>query len=137
MVNSHISKVVLTPAGKIIVTGAVVGFGVGKRVEVSGYMTQASGAYIPFSYMTDVVPAANPGDPPQVTVTIDSASLNEDDDVTVVMRVSEAWPTVLDRDKPDPEVGIRAAWKPKSGLTLNWRAERPPGPPEEPDEPYE
>jgi hypothetical protein len=119
---SQVPQVVLTITDKIIVTGTVVGFSVGKRVEVSGYITQASGAYIPFSYMTNVVPATNPGDPPQVTATIDSANLSEDDDVTVIMRVSETWPTVLGRDEPNPDVGIRAAWKPKSGLTTDWRS---------------
>jgi hypothetical protein len=123
LAHSQVPKVVLTTNGKIIVTGQVVGFSVGKSVEVSGYITQTNGAYIPFSYMTDVLPPSNPGDPPQVTATIDSANLNEQDDVTVIMRVSETWPSVLDRDDPDPTTGIQAAWKPKSGLAFDvWGA---------------
>src|SRR5262249_3411847 len=86
---------------------------------VSGSITQTNGAYIPFSCVTDVLPPSDNGDPPQVIATIESGDLNETDDVTVIMRVSETWPSVLDRDDdPHPGPGIRAAWKPKSGLTF-------------------
>ena len=119
-VHSQVPQVVLTANGKTIVTGQVVGFSVGKLVEVSGYITQTSGAYVPFSRMTNVLPPGKPSDPPQVTVTIDSMELNPEDDVMVIMRVSETWPSVLDQDDPKPSAGIQAAWKPKDLGAKAW-----------------
>ena len=124
-VHSQVPQVVLTTNGKTMVTGQVVGFSVGKLVEVSGYITQTSGAYVPFSCMTNVLPPGNPGDPPQVTVTIDSMELNQEDDVMVIMRVSETWPSVLDKDAANPSAGIQAAWKPKALGGKTWSPDVP------------
>jgi heme peroxidase len=124
--HSQVPKVVLTATGKIIVTGEVYGFGIGKRVEVSGYITQNNGAYIPFSYMAEVMPPVD-GDLPYVTAEIDSAELDHQKDITVVMKVSETWPSVLVSAGPDPTIGIQAAWKTKNGLTFNYWGTANPG----------
>jgi hypothetical protein len=122
--HSQVPKVVITDGGEIIVTGEVLGFEIGKRVEVSGYITQTNGAYVPFSQMANVKSPTN-GALPFVTAEIKSADLDPQKDITVVMRVSERWPSVLVSAGPDPTTGVQASWKPKNGLTFNWDPSNP------------
>jgi hypothetical protein len=84
----------------------------GQEVQVSGYLTQGSGAYIPFNFTKHI-----PLDPtePVMHVELPATSLNAEEDVTVVTWVTEVWPTILGQEI-NPEYvgkGLKAAWTPK------------------------
>ena len=83
----------------------------GRAVEVSGYLTQGSGAYVTFNVTKHVSL-----DPTETVLHVElpAMELNTGEDVTVVTRVAEVWPTVLGQAAASAEeyiaTGLKAAW---------------------------
>src|SRR5260370_18270680 len=125
MVNSEVPKVELNDNGDIVLTVQLVGVAGGKPVEICGFITQNSGAYISFRETRKVpkadsdgavAEATSEGAVPEATsegvklpVTVPSKNLiSADEPVTVVTWVSEVWPSML---KPDTDTGkIKPTW---------------------------
>ena len=107
-VKSQVRAVELMPDGSVVLTVKVVGFGAGRSVEISGYITQNSGAFAAF-YSIQTVPVPDPTDDASIlTVTVPRAELVAGEDVTVVTRVAEVWSTVLRAGVSAP--GTTSAW---------------------------
>jgi len=83
----------------------------GRAVEVSGYLTQGSGAYVTFNVTKHVSL-----DPTETVLHVElpAIELNAGEDVTVVTRVAEVWPTVLGQAASAESeyigTGLKAAW---------------------------
>jgi len=106
VVNSQVRVVELMPDGSVVLTVKVVGFGAGRSVEISGYITQNSGAFAAFS---DIQTVPVPSDDASfLTVTVPRTELVAGEDVTVVTRVAEVWSTVLRAGVAGP--GTTSAW---------------------------
>jgi hypothetical protein len=96
------------PDGSVVLTVKVVGFGAGRSVEISGYITQNSGAFAAF-YDIQTVLVPDPTDDASIlTVTVPRTELVSGEDVTVVTRVAELWSTVSRARASGP--GTRLAW---------------------------
>jgi hypothetical protein len=100
----------------------------GQEVEVSVYLTQGE------AYATHVekkrIPLPDPSNPEQpvlLHVELPATKLNADQEVTVLTRVAEVWPSVLQQDlkkleeikgalgavmraMEDPDQGLKAVW---------------------------
>jgi hypothetical protein len=74
---------------------SLVGVTPGNWAEISGYITQTTGAFIPFSNIQKI-PAPVQG-ASSLTVNVPSTGLDPDEVATVILRVAEVkiWPTVL------------------------------------------
>jgi len=81
----------------------------GRAVEVSGYLTQGSGAYVTFNVTKHV--SLDPAET-VLHVELPAIELNAGEDVTVVTRVAEVWPTVLGQAASAEYIGtgLKAAW---------------------------
>ena len=81
----------------------------GRAVEVSGYLTQGSGAYVTFNVTKHVSL-----DPTETVLHVElpATDLTVGEDVTVVTRVAEVWPTVLGQDFSAEYLGkgLKAVW---------------------------
>src|SRR5260370_8680415 len=112
MVNSEVPKVELNDNGDIVLTVQLVGFAEGKPVEISGYITQNSGAYISFRETRKVPKADSDGavstatsesPSPQATsegvklpVTVPSKNLiSADEPLTLATWASEGCPSLF------------------------------------------
>ena len=83
-------------------------------IEITGEATQVNGAFAPISCVTDIAAASkgDSNDPEEadryfVNVEADPTSdhsFNENDDVTVFVRVSKVWVTVLGPGSDDPSL---------------------------------
>jgi hypothetical protein len=113
-VNSHVRTVELKADGSVVLTVHVFSFGAGRSVEISGYITQNSGAFAPFS-TNQSVPAPVAG-VSSVTVNVPAMGLNPGEDVEVITRVAEAqiWPTVLRAEVA--EQNVKATWRSKNDI---------------------
>jgi hypothetical protein len=82
----------------------------GQDVEVSGYLIQGSNAYAAFNVKQHIPFDSN--EPRVLYVQLPAMGLNPEDDVTVVTRVAEVWPTTLaeDRDAQYLGKGLKAVW---------------------------
>ena len=121
MVNSQVPKVELKLDGSTVLTVRVVGFAESKSVDISGYVTQNSGAYAAFK-VTEDLPKPDEAGVAEVEVTLSSAELElaEAEPVTIVTWVSEVWPSMLIEDTPtSPD---KAAWKIDQAATDRWRS---------------
>jgi hypothetical protein len=89
----------------------------GQEVEVSGYLIQGKRAYAAFNVKKHIPLDANPS--AVLDVQLPALDLKPDENVTVVTRVAEVWPTILGRDVGAPYLG--------KGLKAAWSAEYPSG----------
>jgi hypothetical protein len=119
MVNGHEPDVASRVAAVQLVDGAIVltiqlsSFSPGTPVEISGYITQASGAFARFYKVSQVPLPASPDGSADLTVSVPATRLAEDEDITVIARVAEVWSTVLGRDVPEPSAEPWAASPPE------------------------
>jgi len=89
----------------------------GREVEVSGYLLQGYRAYAAFTRNMSIPFDAKPGETVTLQVELPAMGLKKREDVTVVVRVAEAWPTVLEPNsrlvaqyKEEGIEGLRAVW---------------------------
>jgi hypothetical protein len=93
----------------------------GQEVEVSVYLTQ--GETYAAHYEKKFIPFPDPSNPKQpvvLHVELPATPLNADQQVTVLTRVAEVWPSVLENDPPklgaiiggnvDPDQAPKAVW---------------------------
>jgi hypothetical protein len=109
----HVTTVHYRGDGTVRVHVAVDDFKDGQKVEVSGTITQPSGKFATFHWTQTVNrPSGSPPNAPvELEVPIGLTDLTDDEDVTVVARVSEVWSTVL--TKTAPAAGGKAKWTAK------------------------
>lgn len=134
-VKSNVATVHLLNDDCVVLNVRFDGFTANEPVEISGYVTQDSGAYSAFYCETEV-----PGDYGQtqeadasqtqgtatVPVTIEQiADLNQDKDLVVVAKVAKVWPTVLASGPADPST-IKAAILGDRTVVRTWTANPPP-----------
>jgi len=122
MVDSQVPKVELKLDGSTVLTVQVVGFAESKSVDISGYVTQNSGAYAAF-HVTRDLPKPDDQGVAEVEVTLSSTELElaETEPVTIVTWVSEVWPSMLIEDTP-ASTDFKAAWKIDQAATDRWRS---------------
>jgi hypothetical protein len=122
-VHSQVPKVeVKNDDDNIVLTVQVVGFAEGKSVEISGYVTQNSGAYASFRE-TREIPKANSEGAAELEVTVPWEKLKlAEEPVTVVTWVSEVWPSIL--KVGTPAGGFKAAWEIDPAATDLWRSNK-------------
>jgi hypothetical protein len=116
MVNPRVEKIYQWDHEKGEIHVQTDSFEPGQEVEVSGYVTQASGAYAAFNVTMRIPLDANPT--AKLNVQLPYMDLQEGEDVTVVTRVAEVWPTTLGQDN---------ARKISKELRGVWTAKDPPG----------
>src|SRR5262245_8225166 len=91
----HVTTIQQRGDDTVVVYIQTEGFNPGQEVEVSVYLTQGS-AYATFNYKKRIpLP-----DQPQLHVELPATKLDPKQDVTVVTRITDVWPTIL---QPDPE----------------------------------
>ena len=92
-------------------------FNPGQEVEVSVYLTQGN-TWVTFNDKKHI-PSPDPNDPKQTVlhVGLPVTPLNPDEDLAVVTRVAEVWPTYLEQNSQiaplDIPEGLKAVWTPK------------------------
>jgi hypothetical protein len=121
-INSRVAAVQLRGDGTIVLAIELTSFRPGTPVEISGYVTQASGAFTRF-YEIHHVPLASPDDPGRpaiLHVEVPPMPLAEGEDIMVITRVAEVWSTVLTSDAPEPSIGTWAASLPE-GTGAAWK----------------
>jgi hypothetical protein len=89
----------------------------GQEVEISGYLIQDNGAYAAFN-VKDYIPL-DPKPTIVLNVQLPAMDLDPKENVTVVTRVAEVWPTILVPDEDSKYLG--------NGLKAAWTAEYPSG----------
>jgi len=96
----HVTTIQQRGDNTVVVYVQTEGFNPGQEVEVSVYLTQGN-AYATFNDKKRIpLPDPNnPGQPP-LHVELPATKLDAKQDVTVVTRITDVWPTVL---QPDPE----------------------------------
>jgi hypothetical protein len=85
----------------------------GGAIEITGEVTQVSGAFAPISYITDIAGAAEDV-PGRYFVDVEAVPTPDhpfmpDDDVTVFVRVSKPWVTVLGPGTDDGQSEVNVA----------------------------
>jgi hypothetical protein len=85
----------------------------GQEVEVSGYLIQGSGPYAAFNVTMRIPLNAKP--PVVLNVQLPYLDLKPGEDVTVVTRVAEVWPTILGQDASAKKIGkgLKGVWTAK------------------------
>lgn len=101
---------------QIALTVQVDNFESGKTVEISGHATQADGAFANY-YDLRQVPAADPGNGGHKVVTVTTrpippSQFGQDQEVTVVLRVSMVWATVLQTQATSATTSGNTMWGP-------------------------
>jgi hypothetical protein len=107
-VHSQVSKIHQRDDKTVEVHVQTNSFNPGQEVEVSGYLIQGS-TYVSFN-VKKYIPL-DPTDPRVLHVQLPPMDLNEEE-VTIITRVAEVWPTILKKD-PDAEYvgkGLKAVW---------------------------
>jgi hypothetical protein len=115
--HSHVNRINQRYDNTVEVHVQTDSFTPGQEVEVSGYVIQGSGAYAAFN-VKKYLPL-DPNEPRELHVQLPAMDLNPEEDVTVVTRVAEIWPTVLGKEIDPRYVG--------KGLKATWTAEYPLG----------
>jgi hypothetical protein len=103
--NTHVTKVEQRDDDTIVVHIQTDSFKPGQEVEVSAYLSQGD-AYaiyndkkrIPLPDPTAPTDPNAPKPPAQLHVELQATKLDEKQEVTVVTRITEVWPTVLRQD---------------------------------------
>src|SRR5215831_702191 len=91
--GSRVAAVRLMDDGAIALTVQLSNFSPGTPVEITGYVTQPSGAFARF-YEVSRVPFPDPASPDslvQLMVPVPATQLAGDEDITVIARVAEVW----------------------------------------------
>ena len=101
----HVTTIQQRGDDTVVVYVQTEGFNPGQEVEVSVYLTQGS-AYATFN---DKKRIPFP-DQPQLHVELPATKLDAKQDVTVVTRITDVWPSVLEPD-PDKTEKIRESIK--------------------------
>jgi hypothetical protein len=116
--HSHVSRIHQRNDNTVEVHVQTASFTPGQEVEVSGYLTQGN-TYAAFNDKKHI-PLPDSPDPKQpavLHVQLPAMDLKPDEDVTVVTRVAEVWPTVLQQDSEIVAEyvgqGLKAAWTAK------------------------
>jgi len=126
---SHVTTVQQSSDNTLVAYVQTDSFNPGQQVEVSVYLTQGD-SYAAFNEKKRI-PFPDPNNAKQPTVLhveLPKTELDAGQPVTVVTRVAEVWPTVL---QPDP--GMLAAYQGAAGeyvgqgLKAMWTAEYPSG----------
>jgi hypothetical protein len=113
---------------QIALTVQVDNFESGKTVEISGHATQGDGAFANY-YVLKQVPDADPnnGGHKIVTVTtrpIPPSQFGQNQEVTVVLRVSMVWATVLQTQAAPSSTSGHTTWGPPKVVSsidgTNW-----------------
>jgi len=122
--HSHVTTIQDDGAGTVTINVQFAGFLAGTNVEVSGYLAQVSGSYVPFSVTRPVDPPADNSKVSTMALQVDVTNLKklDDGDVIVVTRIAETWPTVLER--PEEEIGhsSRGTGQPPNKGPRSWKA---------------
>ncbi|HKA11621.1 MAG TPA: hypothetical protein VKI99_14270 [Candidatus Dormibacteraeota bacterium] len=121
----HVETIRQKDNGSVVLDVLVVGFTPDQEVEISGYITQTNGTYASFNIKKKVPhpDSKEATEPPTIPVEVPAIELDQGEEyVTVVTRVAEVWPTVLEQENS----GISAADRAK-GVKAVWRAKYPPG----------
>ena len=123
MVNPRVDKVQQRDDNTVEVHVQTDSFKPGREVEVSGYLLQGGNAYAAFNVKKHIPLEANtPADTnisAELDVQLPAMDLDPKEDVTVVTRVAEVWPTVLAQDEDSKYLG--------NGLKAAWTADYPSG----------
>ena len=109
MPDPYVPEFNVNPDGSVVLNVQLDGFTPGNWAEISGYVTQTSGAFVPFS---DIQKIPNPVQgPPSLTVKVAPPGLDAGIVATVITRVAEVkiWPTVL-KAGPSPRQGGAQTW---------------------------
>jgi hypothetical protein len=111
MVNPRVDEVQQRGDNTIEIHVRTDSFEAGREVEVSGYLIQGDRAYAAFHGKKHIPLDANPS--VVLNVQLPAMDLDPDEDLTVVTRVAEVWPTILEKDKDSKYLGhgLKAAWK--------------------------
>jgi len=132
---SHVTRIDQRDDDTVVVHVQTDSFKPGREVELSGYLTQGF-HYAAFNRMKYIPFDAKPGEAVELPVELPAMRLEPGKDVTVVVRVAEAWPTLLGQNTEIPAeykggggTGLKAAWTPKSppGKWTGGPASPPPG----------
>ena len=116
MVDSQVLEVgVLEKDGSTALTIQVVGFAKDTSVEISGYITQDSGAFASF-HETGILLEPDSEGVAELKVTVPPKELKliPKENVRVLTWVSKVWPSMLIETTPTEE--FQAAWK----IPSNW-----------------
>jgi hypothetical protein len=129
MPDSWVTSVTITDTAQLKLSVQLDGFKPGRNVEISGQVTQSGGAFANF-YDIQPVPAEpnaadlnNPSVLTHYSVDVLTNPLpphkfRDDQDVTVVLRVSKVWLTVLGAHKEPAEgTGLQDSGQPAPGGT--------------------
>lgn len=121
MVNPHVATVQQRSDNTVVVYVQTDSFKPGQEVEVSVYLTQGD-TYAAFNDKKRIpLPDLNdPKQPAVLHVELPATNLNANDPVTVVTRVAEVWPTILQQDsqimaeykkmEQDMGQGLKGVW---------------------------
>src|SRR5215468_1586874 len=111
-VNPHVEKIYQRDDNTVAIHVRTDSFKAGQEVEVSGYLIQGSGAYAAFNVKKHI--PFDTTEPAVLYVELPAMDLNADDDVTVVTRIAEVWPTILKQEVSTSAeylgAGIKSAW---------------------------
>ena len=120
LAHGHVSRIDQRDDNTIEIYVQTDSFKPGREVEVSGYLLQGYRTYFAFNCKKHIPLDAKPGEVVTLPVELPAMDLRERQDVTVVVRVAEAWPTFL-----EPDSGITAHYKDRGvdGLKAVWTAE--------------
>lgn len=118
MAHRQVDRIYQRDDNTIVVHVQTDSFKPGREVEVSGYLLQGYRAYAAFSCNMSIPLDTKPGETVTLPVELPATALKKGKDVTVVVRVAEAWPTILEPDsrltaqyKDEGIEGLRAVWK--------------------------
>ena len=113
----HVALVQQRNDNTIVVQVQTNSFNPGQEVEVSVVLSQGNDYYASSSGITHIPPddPSNPGQPAVLPVELPPTELNAGQDVTVVTRVTEVWPSVLRQasvmdQEGYQEKGLKAVW---------------------------
>jgi hypothetical protein len=124
MALQHVARIHQRDDNTIVVYVQTDSFKPGREVEVSGYLLQGYGAYTAFNCNMQIPFDAKLGELVTLPVELPAMDLKKREDVTVVVRVAEAWPTIL-----EPNPGMATHYKDEGieGLRAVWTAENSSG----------
>jgi hypothetical protein len=123
MVNPRVDQVQQRDDNTVEIHVQTDSFKPGREVEVSGYLIQGNSAYAAFNVKKhiplDANTPADPNTPAELDVQLPAMDLNPHEEVTVVTRVAEVWPTILTEDKDSKYLGngLKAVWKAEEYLS--------------------
>ncbi len=107
----HVATVQQRDDNTIVVDVQTNSYYPGQEVEVSVNLTQGSAYAAHYEKKRIPIPdPGNPQQPPAMHVELPATKLDEGQAVTVITRVTEVWPTVLQPASKSMSPGLRAMW---------------------------